>query len=114
MQHTSDILNGMQLPIPVRQGKVIPLPTQPVVAPPMRIVDEVTCPVCKDAGRLRSNEFGPHTGHKTVEVPCPRCAPRRRAQSAATRQAALVERVFGGPQIPYRAREWNFTTFPAE
>src|SRR5882757_11504 len=114
MQRASDILGGMQLPRPA--SNVIPMqrPTRPVVPPPVRIVDEAICSVCKNVGRTRSSEFGAHTGFKSIEVPCPRCAPRRRALSAATRQAQLVERVFGGSQIPYRARDWDFATFPAE
>src|ERR1041385_93779 len=79
------------------------------VSLPAMVVDEI-CPVCKNAGFTN----GGFEGNKTSVIPCSRCMPRRRAQNAATRQVQLVDRVFGGPQIPYRARNWEFATFPAE
>lgn len=112
MQRVNNILGN--LPVPARRDNVIPMRSKPVVPAPARIVDEAMCPLCKNKGRMRSSEFGPHTNFKSIEVPCPRCAPRRRALDVAARQAQLVDRLFGGPQIPYRARNWTFATFPAE
>jgi DNA replication protein DnaC len=112
MQHVNDILGNLSArPKP---SNVIPLRPKPAVPPPVRIVDETMCPLCKNAGWTRPDGFDPKICNKVVLIPCPRCIPRLRAQNAATRQVQLVDRLFGGPQIPYRARNWSFTTFPAE
>lgn len=80
---------------------------KPVVSFPSREAEEI-CPVCKNAGFTNS---GLQDGRSTL-VPCPRCTPVRYAQKATVRQAQLVDRLFGGSQIPYKARNWEFSTFP--
>lgn len=107
MQHINDILSKEQLE-KSREAWLQKKKLQSVS--PARIVDEASCPICKNAGFTN----GGFEGNKTIEVPCPRCIPRRRAQDASVRQVALVDRVFGGPQIPHRARTWEFSTFPSE
>lgn len=112
MQRINDILGNLSArPKP---GNVIPLRSKSAVPPPVRIVDEAMCPVCRNAGWTRPDGFDPKICNKVVLIPCPRCIPRLRVQNAAARQAQLVDRLFGGPQIPYRARNWSFSTFPAE
>lgn len=86
---------------------------KPAVTLPPRTVDE-KCPRCKSAGFTRSEEYGEHGVYKAVLTPCPACIGRRRANDAAARQANLVHRLFGGPQIPHKAQHWSFDTFPAE
>lgn len=116
MQRASDILSNDRIleleksreRFLQRQAMKV-VPSKPTVSPPARVIDEV-CPTCKNAGFTRSG----FAGNKTIEVPCSRCAPRRRALDASIRQSALVDRVFGGPQIPHRARNWEFATYPAE
>jgi DNA replication protein DnaC len=81
--------------------------------PAIQIVEK-ECSVCNDAGWTRRDEFGPDTGYRSVLVPCPSCTPGRRSKQSEVLQARLVDRLFGGSQIPYRARTWEFSTFPSD
>lgn len=82
---------------------------------------EEICHVCKNMGRTlrgsmeepKLSEFGPHTRFKTIEVPCPVCTPIMRAKQSEALQVKLVDQLFGGSQIPFKARNWSFDTFPA-
>src|SRR5271157_4549963 len=75
---------------------------------------EKECSICKDAGWTKKDEFGPETGYKSILIPCPICTPIRRAKQSEVMQARLVDRLFGGSQIPYKARAWEFSTFPSD
>src|SRR5947209_111786 len=75
---------------------------------------EKECSVCQDAGWTRRDDFGPNTGYRSVLVPCPSCTSDRRAKQSEVLQARLVDRLFGGSQIPYKARAWEFSTFPSD
>lgn len=74
---------------------------------------EKECSTCNGAGWTRRDEFGPDTDYRSVLVPCPSCTPDRRAKQSEVLQARLVDRLFGGTQIPYQARTWEFSTFPS-
>ena len=73
-----------------------------------------TCDVCKNAGWTRRDEYGPETGYKSVLVPCPVCTGARKARQSEVQQARLVERLFGGSDIPYKAQKWTFESYPDE
>lgn len=118
MQHVRGILNEEQIRdleksheryLQKKEAERLARMAPVTVSLPARVIEEV-CPTCRNAGFTR----GGFVGNKTIEVPCPRCMPRRRALDASARQSQLVDRLFGGPQIPYRARNWEFATFPAE
>lgn len=72
------------------------------------------CPRCKNAGWTRQDEYGMHTGYRSVLVPCPACMGGRKAQQSEVQQARLVERLFGGSDIPYKAQKWTFESYPDE
>jgi DNA replication protein DnaC len=82
---------------------------------------EMECSTCKNVGRVKKasandpslSEFGPHTGFRNIEIPCPVCSPARRARQSEALQTKLVDQLFGGSQIPHKARGWSFDTFPA-
>ena len=73
----------------------------------------VKCKTCKDAGWTREASNDPQLSHRSVLVPCPTCSPARRVAQSEALQAKLVDRLFGGSQIPFKARDWSFDTFPA-
>jgi DNA replication protein DnaC len=74
----------------------------------------VPCTRCNNAGWTRKDEYGAQTGYRSVLVPCPACIGGRRAKQSEVRQAQLVERLFGGSQIPYKAETWTFESYPRE
>ena len=86
---------------------------KPVVSPPPRIVNE-ECSICKSRGFTRNIDYGEYGVNKSVLTPCPVCIGKQRTHDVATRQANLVHRLFGGPQIPHKAVHWRFDTFPSE
>jgi DNA replication protein len=111
-------INGIISRIPARRSKTWRqegniVYSKPVVSMPPRTVDE-ECPRCHSAGFTRNDEYGEYGVNKTIETPCPDCLGRRRAHEAATKQANLVYRLFGGPQIPHKAESWQFDTFPSD
>lgn len=77
------------------------------------VQSEEICPSCKNAGWTRPDDFDPLVSNKVAIVRCPRCTPARRAKQSEAMQAKLVDRLFGGSQIPYKARNWEFSTFPS-
>ena len=114
MQRANNILNGMALPRAARQSDIAIRPSKPVVPPPPRVVDVTMCPLCKNAGWTRPDDFDPLVNNKVMLVPCRRCTPQRRSLKTAARQAQLIDQLFGESQIPFKARHWTFDTFPAE
>jgi DNA replication protein len=82
---------------------------------------EMECSTCKNIGRVKKasiddpslSEFGSHTGFRNIEIPCPVCSPARRAKQSEALQTRLVDQLFGGSQIPFKARNWGFDSFPA-
>ena len=52
-------------------------------------------------------------GGKVETVPCPNCSGDAMKKRAARKQAELVQRIFGGSDIPWKMRNWEFTSFPA-
>jgi len=98
VEHINETLNRMDMK---RKLFIVP-PPQP----------EAECSACQDKGWTRRDEYGPETGYRSVLVPCPSCTPERRAKQSEIMQARLVDRLFGGSQIPYKARDWEFDTFP--
>lgn len=59
-----------------------------------------------------------HTGHNRkygyCEVPCPTCTGDANQRALAQEQANLVLRLFRGCDIPPRAKDWTFSTYPID
>lgn len=72
------------------------------------------CDTCNNAGWTRKDDYGAQTGYRSVLVSCPACTGSRKAQQSEVQQARLVERLFGGSDIPHKAQNWTFETFPGE
>lgn len=51
-------------------------------------------------------------GGKLETVPCPTCSGDAIAKRATRQQAELVQRLFGGADIPWKMRDWEFSSFP--
>lgn len=78
------------------------------------IASEDVCEACNSAGWTRRDEYGPQTGYRSILLPCPSCAPRRRAKQSESAQNRIADKLFGGSQIPFKSRNWTFDTFPPE
>lgn len=82
-------------------------------APPL------VCPTCKTPigetahGWLvtRTSRNGPIGGKKET-VPCPACSGDVQQRNHARRQAELVQRLFGGADIPWAMQDWDFSSYP--
>lgn len=83
----------------------------------------LVCPTCHipisdDAyGRMRDySQHTDHTGHFQkfgyCEIPCPTCSGDAQQRRHFRQQAELVQRLFGGADIPWKMRDWNFTNYP--
>src|SRR5258708_29872572 len=98
----------------------VPVETRPAryVRASARYVAPLECPTCHisidDApGTLViRSERDRLPGGKVQTVPCPTCSGDAMKKRAARRQAELIQRIFGGYQIPWKMRDWEFTSFP--
>ena len=87
-----------------------------------KYVEPLTCSTCHtpiDAAPGRIREYRPHTDHTGhamkygyCEIPCPTCSGDAMVRRAARQQAELVQRIFGGADIPWKMRDWEFSSFP--
>ena len=89
-------------------------PVQSVVSS----VPEAVCPTCKRPlvkGTINYTRSGYDlTNMRTLLVPCPTCSGDATSYERARRGSEAVARVFGSAQIPWRCREWNFESYPAD
>lgn len=98
----------------------VPLDAQPVQRVTYgKHVAPLICSTCKWPinesvhGWLVSNASrnGP-LGGKTELVPCPACSGDVQQRNHARKQAELVQRLFGGADIPWSMKDWDFSSFP--
>lgn len=95
---------------------------QPSTAP-ISYIPPVECPTCHYPiseyayGRVR--EYRPHddhTGHVQLygycEIPCPTCSGDAQKRIALKKQAELVQKLFGGADIPFKMRDYEFSSYP--
>lgn len=79
---------------------------------------EVTCITCKlpmKRGIINYVSAGyDRERMKSILKPCPTCSGDQAQRASAKRQAELVTRLFGGAAIPWRARDWDFSNYPAD
>ena len=79
---------------------------------------EVVCLTCKKAIKDDIINYV-YVGYdwekmKTVLKPCPTCSVETAKREAMKREMEVLEHIFGVAYIPWRARNWNFETYPAE
>lgn len=78
----------------------------------------LVCPTCHipisdDAhGWLVTRASRTSVGGKVEIVPCPTCSGDAQQKRQSRLQAQLVQRLFGGADIPWSMRDWDFTSFP--
>jgi len=64
------------------------------------------------------SQHSDHTGHNKkfgyCEVPCPTCTGDANQRALAQEQANLVQRLFHGSDMPLRAKDWTFSTYPVD
>lgn len=86
---------------------------RPVVDMP-KYIPPLECPTCHteisdDAhGWLRTG----FVDGKTQFIPCPTCSGDVQQRQATKRQAQLVQRLFGGADIPWKMRDYEFSSYP--
>lgn len=103
---------------PVRHLQMVPKNAEerirPIVNMP-KYVPPLVCPTCDTT--LSENAHGwLRTGFvngKTQIIPCPTCSGDVQQRNVARRQAELVQRLFGGADIPWKMRNYEFSSYPA-
>lgn len=108
MQHSRDIVKAVVVP-PSERGAVVP--DKPRVQHAICMLCK--CPIQKGVINRVSEGFD-WERMKTIDKPCPACSAETVRQEAAKREASLLSRIFGDAQIPWRARNWTFETFPED
>lgn len=103
--------------IPVRHLQIVPKNAQERIQPKIdtpKYVPPLECPTCHTAisedsyGWLRSG----FVNGKTELTPCPTCSVDAQQRIALKRQAQLVQRLFGGADIPWKMRNYEFSSYP--
>lgn len=108
---------------PVINSKVI----RGVFAPTVRDIppEAETCETCHFPlgttahGWLKDySQHEDHAGHNKkfgyCEIPCPTCTGDANQRLLAQEQANLVQRLFHGSDMPLRAKDWTFSTYPID
>jgi DNA replication protein DnaC len=110
-----------------KTGQIINRENPDRIQPTMsKIVDSLPaleCPTCHHPisefsyGHIREHRpHEDHTGHIQFygycEIPCPTCSVGAQERIALKKQAEFVQKLFGGADIPWKMRNYEFSSYP--